>query len=103
MKWITLLLALQLIPSLSFAMGGKGDHQKRADFLQKELNLTNEQLEKVTAIRKKHHGDKDDKNGFRRDLPPSMLVSPASLFLQVLPPHTRAEALYFAIKAPELP
>lgn len=65
MKWISLLLVLQLIPTMSYAMGGKGDHQKRAEHLQKELNLTNEQLEKVTAIRKKHHEERKDKDTFR--------------------------------------
>lgn len=65
MKWISLLLALQLLPTVSYAMGGKGDHQKRAEHLQKELNLTNEQLEKVTAIRKKYRGDKDSKKALK--------------------------------------
>ena len=65
MKWISLLLALQLLPTISYAMGGKGDHQKRAEHLQKELNLTNEQLEKVTAIRKKHQDERKSKNEFK--------------------------------------
>lgn len=65
MKWISLLLVLQIFPTMSYAMSGKDHHQKRAEHLQKELNLTNEQLEKVTAIRKKHHEDRKNKTEFK--------------------------------------
>jgi Spy/CpxP family protein refolding chaperone len=65
MKYLTLMLTMLLASNLTFAMGGKGDHQKRAERFQKELNLTDEQLAKVTEIRKKHHGDKDTKTNFK--------------------------------------
>lgn len=52
MKWLTLILTMLLASNLTFAMGAKGDHQKRAEKFQKELNLTDEQIAKVTEIRK---------------------------------------------------
>lgn len=73
MKWLTLTLTLLLTSNMIFAMGGKGDHQKRAEHFQKELNLTDEQLAKVSEIRKntwKDHKEnkkklKAEKDAFR--------------------------------------
>jgi Spy/CpxP family protein refolding chaperone len=61
---------------MTFAMGGKGDHQKRAEKLKAELNLTDEQMAKVSEIRKnkwKDHKEnkkilKTEKEAFRAAL-----------------------------------
>lgn len=70
MKWLTLTLTLLLTSNMIFAMGGKGDHQKRAEHFQKELNLTDEQLAKVSEIRKntwKDHKENKEKLKAEKD------------------------------------
>lgn len=52
MKLFSLVLTLLLTSNLSLAAGDKGKHQKRAEFLKKELNLSEKQLDKVQEIRK---------------------------------------------------
>jgi protein CpxP len=64
MNKLTLALTLLLASNMTFAMAGKGDHQKHAEQLQKELNLTDEQLAKVSEIRKdkwKDHKENKEK------------------------------------------
>ena len=48
----TLLLIMTLVTSQAFAMAGKGDGQKRAEAFKKELNLTDEQVDKFRELRK---------------------------------------------------
>ncbi len=47
----TVILTLVLMTSQAFAMGGKGDWQKRAEEFKKELNLTDEQVEKFRELK----------------------------------------------------
>jgi Spy/CpxP family protein refolding chaperone len=54
MKTIVLVLALMI--SQAFAMGGKGESQKRGEEFRKELNLTDEQVSKFHEL-KKNNGD----------------------------------------------
>lgn len=57
MKGIILMMALILASNSTFAMGGKGDRQKKIEKFKTELNLTDEQMEKVSEIRKNRGGD----------------------------------------------
>ncbi|MES2525526.1 MAG: periplasmic heavy metal sensor [Bdellovibrionota bacterium] len=52
----TVLLTLLLISSQAFAMAGKGEEQQRGERFKKELNLTDEQVEKFRAM-KGNRGD----------------------------------------------
>lgn len=47
----TVILTLILMTSQAFAMGGKGDDQKRGERFKKELNLTDEQVEKFREMK----------------------------------------------------
>lgn len=68
MKWLTLTLTLLLASNMTFAMGGKGDRQKRAERLKTELNLSDEQMAKVTEIRKNHwKGHEENKKNLKKE------------------------------------
>lgn len=58
MKLLNLALSTLMLSNLSYADKHKGmDEGKHAEKLQKELNLTDDQLAKVKEIRKKFHDD----------------------------------------------
>lgn len=54
-----------LMMSQAFAMGGKGDGQKRGEHFKKELNLSEEQVEKFRELRKNRGEMKELKANFK--------------------------------------
>ena len=63
MKMMFLIFAL--VSSQAFAMAGKGEGQKRAEEFKKELNLTDEQVEKFRELRKGRGEGKELKAKFK--------------------------------------
>ncbi len=54
-----------LMVSQAFAMGGKGDGQKRGEHFKKELNLSDEQVEKFRELKKNRGEMKELKSKFK--------------------------------------
>ncbi|HXH29372.1 MAG TPA: Spy/CpxP family protein refolding chaperone [Bacteriovoracaceae bacterium] len=52
MKWFSIFLITVLMITSSFASGSKGKSHNKMEVLQKELNLSPEQVTKLTEIRK---------------------------------------------------
>lgn len=61
----TAILFMILMMSQAFAMGGKGDGQKRGEHFKKELNLSDEQVEKFRELRSKRGDMKELKAKFK--------------------------------------
>lgn len=60
-----LFLVATLLTSQTFAMAGKGEGQKRAEEFKKELNLTDEQVEKFRELKKGRGEGKELKAKFK--------------------------------------
>lgn len=56
-----------LMMSQAFAMGGKGDGQKRGERFKKELNLSDEQVEKFRELKKNRGEMKELKSQFKEN------------------------------------
>lgn len=69
MKWVTLIMTTLLVSNVTFAMGGKEKNNlKRAEVLQKSLNLTDEQMTKILELRKNKKGDfKEERKKFQEE------------------------------------
>jgi Spy/CpxP family protein refolding chaperone len=61
----TALLLMILMVTQAFAMGGKGDGQKRGEQFKKELNLTDQQVEKFRELKKNRGEMKELKARFK--------------------------------------
>lgn len=61
----SMFLALLLVTAPAFAMGGKGKEQKRAEEFKKELNLTDEQVQKFRALKEKKGEIRELKTKFK--------------------------------------
>lgn len=62
MKWMNYFLAFALSSTVAMAAGAKPKDHQKAEYLKKELNLTDDQLKKVQEIRK---GKKEDMKAAR--------------------------------------